>query len=272
MPALPAPLQAALLSGAGAAPKRERTRRQLLLAAMHLYGQRGVRAATLQEIASAAGVASGTIYNHFQSREEIAEQVALWLADTLCQCISGSYAHVKRGVERMAIGNRRYLWLAQESPSWALMLLEVGAAAPKLAQVVHDYALADLRLGVRQKSFRIASEASAMNLIDGTVSSAMQSIALGIAPRGHAGAVASMVLRGLGVPPDEADAVAAMPLPEFPQPAGSAREAGREGRPEQPAARRRVVRQAGGARRDRARGRGCGLSVGHTPASCSRRS
>jgi AcrR family transcriptional regulator len=221
MAALPPLLEAALFAGAEAAPKRERTRRQLLLAAVHVYGQRGVRSATLQEIATAAGVASGTIYNYFPTREALASEVALWLANTLCQCIADSYAGVKSGVERMAIGNRRYLWLAQESPAWASMLLEVGAAAPELARTVHEYALADLRLGVRQKGFRIVTEAAAMNLINGTISSAMQAIALGMAPAGHAAAVAETVLRGLGVPADEARAAATMPLPELPSAAAA---------------------------------------------------
>ncbi|MBG9390448.1 TetR/AcrR family transcriptional regulator [Caenimonas aquaedulcis] len=216
MPPLPPALETALASRVGAAPKRERTRRQLLLAAMQVYRQRGVAGATLQDIAAGAGVASGTVYNYFQTREEVAQQVATWLADTLCQRISESYASVKRGVERMAIGNRRYMWLAAESPEWALLLLEVGAAVPALAQTVHDYALADLRLGIRQKSFRPVSEAAAMDVINGSVSSAMASIARGHAPKGHASAVAASVLRALGVDAQEAVAVASLPLPDFP--------------------------------------------------------
>lgn len=215
MPALPAPLQAALLLGPGAAPKRERTRRQLLLAAMHVYGERGVAGATLQDIAATAGVAAGTIYNYFETREHVAQEVAVLLATTLCERISESYKDVARGVERMVIGNRRYMWLARESPAWALLVLQVAAAVPQLGEVVRSYALADLKLGVRQKSFRIVSEAAAMNLIQGTVSSAMQAIALGAAPKGHDVAVAATVLRGLGVPADKADEVAALKLPEF---------------------------------------------------------
>ena len=75
--------------------------------------------------------------------------------------------------------------------AWAMLLLEVGVAVPEFARTVHEYALADLRLGVRQKSFRPISEAAAMALIDGTVSSAMRTIALGQAPRGYASAVAA---------------------------------------------------------------------------------
>lgn len=217
MPPLPPSLQAALATGVAAAPKRERTRRQLLLSAMSVYRQRGVAAATLQDIGLGAGVASGTVYNYFATREEVAEQVAAWLAETLCERISESYAAVTRGVERMAIGNRRYLWLAEQSPEWALLLLEVAAAVPALAQVAHSYALADLRLGVRQRSFRPVTEAAAMDLITGTISSAMATIAHGHAPKGHASAVAASVLRALGVAAEEASSIASLPLPDFPQ-------------------------------------------------------
>ena len=60
-----------------------------------------------------------------------------------------------------------------------MLVLEVGMAAPHLVARVSADALADLRLGVRQKSFRIVSEAAAMDLINGTVSQAMRTVALG---------------------------------------------------------------------------------------------
>ena len=75
---------------------------------------------------------------------------------------------------------------------------------------------ADLRLGLKQKRFRVTSEAAAMDLISGTVGQAMRSVALGLAPARHDVAVAATVLRGLGMAADEALAVARRPLPEFP--------------------------------------------------------
>ena len=73
--------------------------------------------------------------------------------------------------------------------------------------------LADLRMGIRQKAFKPVSERAAIDLVNGTVTQAMRSIAHGLAPAGHASAVAATVLRGLGMPPDAALAVAKRPLP-----------------------------------------------------------
>jgi len=115
----------------------------------------------------------------------------------------------------MAIGNRRYVWLAERSPSWAMLLLDVMAAAPEVGMRIRDFPLADLRLGVSQKTFRIASEQAAMDMILGTVAHAMRSVASGQAPAGHGSAVATTVLRGLGVPFEEAAKYASRPLPDL---------------------------------------------------------
>ncbi|SEO28073.1 transcriptional regulator, TetR family [Rhodospirillales bacterium URHD0017] len=196
--------------------KRERTRRQVIAAAIGVLTQRGSALATMQEIAAAADVAPATLYNHFRTKDDLLQGVALHVAETLCRRIAESYAHVRDAAERMAIGNRRYIWLAEQSPGWALLVLDIGLAVPPLAQRVTQDARADLRLGLKQKRFRVASEAAAMDLISGTVSQAMRSVALGLAPARHDVAVAATVLRGLGMAADEALALARRPLPEFP--------------------------------------------------------
>jgi len=196
--------------------KRERTRRQLIAAAVQVLARRGVAGATIQEIAAVAEMTPGTIYNHFDTKDDVVQAVALWIAETLCRRIAQSYGHVREGAERMAIGNRRYIRLAAESPQWAMLVLDVGMAAPPLVARVSGDALADLRLGVRQKSFRIASEAAAMDLINGAVGQAMRTVARGEAPRQHDSMVAATVLRGLGMDFEEAMEVSRRPLPDLP--------------------------------------------------------
>lgn len=218
------PLPAVLLSGLRAPEvrpgKRERTRLQLVEAAIRVFSARGVAGATVQEIATVAGMTTGTFYNHFATRDELARAVAATLMRTLCERISESFAQVTEGAERMSIGQRRYLWLARESPAWALLLMDVSAAAPDLFEGIRSFVLADLRLGVRQKSFRVTSEEAAIDLIFGTGSLAIRRVALGLARPRHDVDVATMVLRGLGMPADEAAEVARRPLPPFPVSAG----------------------------------------------------
>ncbi len=74
--------------------RRARTRSQLLEAAAHVYVDRGVDAATLDDVAERAGFTKGAVYDHFGSKDnllfalldehlatQIAEQIALFDAN-----------------------------------------------------------------------------------------------------------------------------------------------------------------------------------------------
>ncbi len=221
---LPPPLAQALMQQPAGLRKRERTRRQLLTAALRVFSARGVAGCTIQEIADVAGVTTGTVYNHFDSREDVVTAVALWLAETLSRRIAETQASVAEGAERMAIGQRRYIWLAEQSPAWALLLLDIAGAAPHLLGTVGDYVRADLTLAIRQKAFRVTDEAAAVDLCMGSCSRAMLTVALGQARPGYDIAVTTMLLRGLGMAFDAAAEVASRPLPPFPplEPAAAA--------------------------------------------------
>lgn len=202
-----------LLEPQDAARKRERTRRQLLRAAIAVLHERGVAGFAVQHVAAAAGVANGTFYNYFSTREALLEALAAWFVESYCRHIDASYAHVEDGAERMAIGGRRYVLFAAERPEWAGLMLGLMDGGAPLLERIAPFALRDLRLGVRQKRFHIVSERAAMDLIAGTGLQAMRSVLAGAAGRPHASAAATMVLRGLGMDHGEAAEVARRPLP-----------------------------------------------------------
>ena len=220
---LPAPLARAFQAALGTGGKRERTQAQLVHAAAGVFAERGVAAATIQEIATTAGVATGTVYNHFATKEDLVARLAATIAQSLCRAISDSCTGVDDGAQRIAIGQRRYVWLAAQSPAWALLLLDVVAAAPEPMAVMRDDALADLRLGVRQKRFKVPSEEAALDVIQGACAAATRRVALGLAPPRHDVASATLVLRALGLSAGEAAEVARRPLPDLPVCEGTGR-------------------------------------------------
>lgn len=59
----------------GEPSKSEATRRKILDAAARAFLQRGYEATTLQEIAEAAGMQAGSLYYHFESKEQLLEEV-----------------------------------------------------------------------------------------------------------------------------------------------------------------------------------------------------
>lgn len=57
--------------------KGQQTREQLIEAALHQFAANGYHGTSMRQIAEAAGVAVGGIYNHFASKEEILKAVIL---------------------------------------------------------------------------------------------------------------------------------------------------------------------------------------------------
>lgn len=57
--------------------KGERTRQAILEAAYRLFVEQGYHATSMRQIARSAGVALGGIYNHFESKEQIFDQVLI---------------------------------------------------------------------------------------------------------------------------------------------------------------------------------------------------
>lgn len=198
---------------------RARTRALLLDAAARVFAEKGVGGTAIHEVAAAAGVANGTFYNYFRTREELAEAVAGALLERLQEEIAGSYRDVRDPAERMAIGCRRFMSRALDDPSPAKAMLRVWASTETLPRAAVASVLADLRAGKRRGRFRYRSETAALDLIQGAVLAGMRSVLEGRAGPEHPAGVAVLVLRGLGVDADEAELLARRPLPPWSAPA-----------------------------------------------------
>jgi AcrR family transcriptional regulator len=71
------------------ARKKERTRQALSDAATAMFAERGFDAVTLAEIAAAADVAVGTVFNYFRTKEELFFDRADALTDDLLHTVCG---------------------------------------------------------------------------------------------------------------------------------------------------------------------------------------
>jgi len=77
------------------------TRARIEQAALGLFVERGVDAATTREIAAAAGVSEGAIYRHFDSKDELAAAMFLKIHTRLASLIRDA-AREKRGIADQA--------------------------------------------------------------------------------------------------------------------------------------------------------------------------
>jgi AcrR family transcriptional regulator len=192
---------------------RERTRGLLLDAAVRVFARKGVGATAIHEITAEAGVANGTFYNYFRTREELAEAVSTRLAERLQEEIAESYRDVADPAERLAIGCRRFIVKALRDPEWGAATIRISTTSGGFSKRVAAPVLADLRAGRRRKRFRYSDETAALDLVLGSVLAGIRSVIDGRAKEEHAASLVAHILRGLGVPLNEAEKIVAKPLP-----------------------------------------------------------
>jgi AcrR family transcriptional regulator len=195
---------------------RARTRALLLDAAVRVFARKGAGAAAIHEIAAEAGVANGTFYNYFRTREELLEATSLRLAERLHADVAASRTDVADPAERVAIGCRRFVLQAMSDPVWGAAILRTWHSTSAPSAHGAEPLLADLRAGRHRGRLRYASETAALDLVQGTVLAGMRSVLEGRAGEEHAAAVASLVLRGLAVPAADVERIVARPLPPLP--------------------------------------------------------
>lgn len=114
--------------------------RQLLDAALHVFAEKGIAAAKLEEIATRAGVSKGTIYLYFQSKEDLFKEVVR-------QCLVPRIAEGERVAGYSGTAQeqlRRYLlhhWSCfdtEGSDGWVRLVVSELHRYPELAAFYRD--------------------------------------------------------------------------------------------------------------------------------------
>ena len=127
---------------AAAEPAVDR-RAELLTIAARLFAERGVRATTVRDIADAAGILSGSLYHHFDSKESMVDEIlqnflgSLFTQyseivergrpplDTLRQIIEASFRAIHEQRDAVAIYQAEARRLA-EQPTFAYIRTRLG--------------------------------------------------------------------------------------------------------------------------------------------------
>lgn len=179
--------------------KKERTRGQLLEAASRLIAERGIDAATVNDIAAEAAVAPGTFYNYFPALDAMLAE----LAEGLCESMAALGVHRAKARDpgsRLAQVLRAHLSLAHRDANWARLVVRF-AAVPSLGvraalvRGIED----DIIDGIGKGQFSAEADEAAPDLVVGALLAAFGRIA-----EGHVGVeydrnLTANILRGLGM-------------------------------------------------------------------------
>lgn len=107
-----------------ATPRGEQTRRRLFAAAETEFGCRGFHAASVSSITREAGVAQGTFYIYFASKEEILRELVRFMNRKLRHALTRATCGITDRVEAERVGLEAFLRFALEEKNLYRIVLE----------------------------------------------------------------------------------------------------------------------------------------------------
>ncbi len=192
------------------------SQRRIHAAAMRLFTERGSSRISITELAEAAGVSRGTVYNHVDSLQELFGDVAAGLSEELSARVVQSLGELRDPAARLALGIRWYVQQAHDDPGWSRFVTRFAFSNSAMRGLRSGPATRDIVAGVSQRRYAMHEHElqAAMAFVGSSVLAAMYLVREGLSTWRDAGShCALMVLRGLGVPAEEARQLATVELP-----------------------------------------------------------
>lgn len=129
----------------------ELTRRKILDAAQHEIGRRGFAEASIATITAEAGVAQGTFYIYFRSKEDVMRELVLHMGRMLRHHLTAATATARDRIEAERLGLRAFLDFVRKNPDLYKLVEESQFVDEKVyRQYYTDFA----------KSYRVALAAA----------------------------------------------------------------------------------------------------------------
>ena len=113
------------------ADKLEETRKALFEAAVHVVGEEGYSAASVDKIVSKANVAKGTFYNYFENQQDLFNQLLPNLGEKLLDYIRSHLDESLTGINRERRRIECYFDFCKITPGFLRILNEAEIFAPE---------------------------------------------------------------------------------------------------------------------------------------------
>ena len=179
--------------------KRERTRAQLMDAAVRVFARRGVSDAAITDVTTEANVSNGTFYYHFKDKSELVDVVGHEIAAHLVSEVDLAMNGVASGIERVALGTQYFLRLASFDPEWGKLVVSALLDMREFRDRISAGIRKDVNIGVRQGAFDIPVNELLVSAMLGVVGMGLRAILNGGRPGLIEAQTSEMVLRLLGL-------------------------------------------------------------------------
>jgi AcrR family transcriptional regulator len=194
--------------------RRERARRELVASARALIATHGVATIRVSDVAERADVAHGTVYNHFETKDELIEAVVDDAVTELVTAVGDYGDQLADAAEAMSVGIRQLVGLCDRDPDLARVLVHLSDAATRFEQLLWERSERILLRGLEDGRFRSADATLSLTLAIGATLAAIRAIVVGrLAIPGAAAQCAAGCLQAVGVSYDDAQEIVSRPLP-----------------------------------------------------------
>lgn len=192
--------------------RRDRTRQRLTAAATGLIAEKGVAGLRIQEITERAGVALGTFYNHFATKQELVEAVIASTIQVQTEAIVAEMASLSDPAEVVSFACRQVVRIAVAEPDVAWLFVNLDRADALFETLVHRSALVALEAGIASGRFDLSNADFTLVTLVGGALAVMRAILDGRCGPDVDSLFAESVLRSVGLDPAEAARIARAPL------------------------------------------------------------
>jgi AcrR family transcriptional regulator len=197
--------------------RRKRLNRQALIdAGYRVIAEKGIDAATMNEIAERADVGAGTAYNYFASKDELAMSVLEEVMRRLAERIEAVTDTFSDPGQVYAFGIRTVMMAATTDLRWRWLLKRAEVIAEAMYRVMGPYAIRDLRNGVAAGRYRVEDPDLAWRLATHVIVGFSLAVCDGKLPPEKIDDAVVDLLGMVGVARDEAWEIARRPSPDLP--------------------------------------------------------
>lgn len=195
-----------------AARRREKMRASLVKAGFEVMARKGTSGASIDDVVRQANVARGSFYKYFNSMDELIHAVGVGVADEVILGLEQEMGAIEDPALRLATGIKAVLRMAGDHPMLGRFIVRAGWPVAISAGLLLEKIGGSISEGVELKKFIAMPSPVAVALVSGVVLGCIQQIVEGASAEAVGVAAVAVIMRGLGFPDGEAEAIAISPL------------------------------------------------------------
>lgn len=179
-------------------------RRKLIAAAYDVMSKKGLEGSTIAEIIAEAGVGVGSFYNHFTSKEELAQAVFSNRANEFGAALEQVVRRAPNAAAATCYAYRRLIEESERDKVWASFIVQLEPTMQMLDNMLRKYARVGLGIGVEEGRLRIYNIEAGITAIHAMEVAIVKSMLKGDITHKEAHQSAVFALKMFGVADDEA--------------------------------------------------------------------